>query len=120
MGKKINFKKWTKFINDSTFYLILFTIWSVAGAVIFMLPGRGDGIHSFVILLVGILGYRGEINYKKLKMQNASSFSAEDKIANFLCFMIDHYENQPLNENQIRRIGAEFLDSSYNKDRQKG
>jgi len=39
----------------------------------------------------------------------------ENTVANLLCFLIDNYENTPLNENQIQLIGVEFLKSKYNQ-----
>lgn len=39
----------------------------------------------------------------------------EDIVANFLCFLLDKYESQPLDEAKLREVGQEFLESDYNK-----
>ena len=39
----------------------------------------------------------------------------ENIVANFLCFLIDNYECQPLSEEKLQEIGHEFMQSDYNK-----
>ena len=39
----------------------------------------------------------------------------ENIVANFLCFLLDNYECQPLSEEKLQEIGQEFLQSDYNK-----
>lgn len=39
----------------------------------------------------------------------------EDTVENLLCYIVDHYENQPLDERKLQEICFEFLASPYNK-----
>jgi len=50
-----------------------------------------------------------------MSIEKAKEKIVENTAANLLCFLIDNYENTPLNENQLQQIGVEFLKSRYNQ-----
>jgi len=39
----------------------------------------------------------------------------EDVVSNLLCFLLDNYECQPLDERQLQEVGSKFLKSKYNQ-----
>lgn len=109
-----NFEKAIEFISNSTFYLVIFSIWMIVGAI----GAIDEGTIPYIFLMGAILGNRGEVNYRKLKKQISLSFSEKDKVENFMCFFVDKYENQALGEEQLSRTWFEFLKSDYNKKKE--